>query len=264
MAFVCLMYHDVHRGHAPPGAPHSSTMYHVDAAAFERQMAAIERSGHPVVGLCDAVSTPARPAVTLTFDDGWRGTFETALPALRRRGWTAAVFVTRDFVGRPWFCTEHMIVDAAQAGFEIGVHGTTHRLLSACPTREVVAEFADCRAYLEDLLSRPVELGSLPGGSGDCRVAVCAAEAGLRVLCTSRPGLNAERTPALALRRVAVTRRTGEDDVARYCEGRVRPEQLRWTVAQVPHRVLGEARYTRLRRLVLDHQAGERHELFAP
>jgi peptidoglycan/xylan/chitin deacetylase (PgdA/CDA1 family) len=256
MRSIWLMYHDVTPIGDDSGAPGSARRYHVSTHAFRAQLDAIEARGVPVVAASRATSGDG-DSVVLTFDDGWLGSFDVALPMLVERGLTATYYVTREFVGRPGFCSESVLVEAANAGMEIGVHGTTHRMLSACSRDEVMYELRTCKDYLQSLLQRDVVSASVPGGDWTEAVAACAAEVGLTSLSTSRPGFNTPSTSPLALRRVAVTSETTVGDVTRYCRFDTRRESARWALLQAPRRLLGMQRYSRLRRRLLGERPGD-------
>ena len=263
MPSLALMYHDVHAGEAAPWIPATAAAYHVSTDTFSRQLALIKASGCRVLTIEELELTRnAKPSLSITFDDGWAGAFERALPLLEREGWKATVFVTRDFVGRKGFCTPAMIVEAARAGHEIGVHGTTHRMLSGCSPAEILEEFNACKEYLEGLIGRPVGSGSLPGGDVNEAIIGGARKAGLRRLCTSRPGVNTQRTSPLELRRIAVRRTTSDEAMSRYCGLRTQREVMRWIATEAAHRVLGMGTYSRLRRWLLDGSG--RNRLFEP
>ena len=259
------MYHDVYDGAPRPQVPASATVYHVARESFTAHLLAIERSGHRVVTVGDYLATStAGPSVVLTFDDGWIGAFEIALPLLLERGWRATAFVTRDFVGRRNFCGRDTLRDAAAAGMEIGVHGATHRMLSACTRDEIVAEFRECREYLEALLGQPVTNASIPGGDMTSTVVSCAREAGLRSLSNSRPGVNHSASSPFDLRRLAIRNSTRAADVQRYCRFSLRRERARWAALQMPRTILGMQRYSKLRRLILRERSPNTKEVFEP
>jgi peptidoglycan/xylan/chitin deacetylase (PgdA/CDA1 family) len=260
------MYHDVYCGRSSSLIPRSAAMYHVSAAQFRSHLDAIERSRVGVLTVGQFLGGGFKPAdsVALTFDDGWQGAFEVAMPLLLERGWRATFFITRDFVGRQGFCDAYMLRDAVAAGMEIGIHGTTHRMLSACSAAAVLEEFRACRVYLEDCLQRPVVHASLPGGDLTTLVIGGAREAGVESLCTSRPGLNFDTTSRFKLRRVAIRESTTGDDVARFCRFDLRRDQGRWLLLQVLRTTVGMKRYSHLRRLILRERAGHAGELFEP
>jgi peptidoglycan/xylan/chitin deacetylase (PgdA/CDA1 family) len=261
---VWLTYHDVHTGTPSPHAPPTAAVYHLSRSAFEAQCEAIESSGRPVLSVGEFLQSPRPDSVVLTFDDGWKGAFANAVPALAARSWKATFFVTKDFVGAPGFADTDDLARSHAAGMEIGVHGTTHRMLSACPREEVLRELSDCREYLESVTGEPVELGSLPGGERTRTVVAAAREAGLRCLCTSRPGINRRGTSPYALRRVPIRATTTTADVERFCRFDIRREVARWIAFQVPRRVLGVRNYQRLRRILLGGGEREEPELFRP
>ena len=209
MRSMWLMYHDVYTREPQAGVPRSASMYHLSQAAFLEHLRVIKASGRTVLTAREFLSGRAQESVVLTFDDGWRGAFEIAVPLLAEFGWKATFFVTRDFVGRDWFCERSMLVAAVEAGMELGVHGTDHRMLSACTRAEVAAQFSDCKAFLESIIGRPVEAASLPGGDVNDLIVSCARQAGLLSLCTSRPGINRGSTSPFALRRIAMRPATG-------------------------------------------------------
>jgi peptidoglycan/xylan/chitin deacetylase (PgdA/CDA1 family) len=202
--------------------------------------------------------------VVITFDDGWRGSFRIAVPMLQAMGWKATFFVTRDFVGRKGFCDQQMIRNAVAAGMEIGVHGTTHRMLSGCSTEEIVSEFATCKTFLESIVGAPVVSASLPGGDINHRITSCARAAGLTSLCTSRPGINMVGTSWFTLRRIPVRSTTAGPDIGRYCRYDVTKETIRWAALEVPRSIFGMKNYSRLRRRILGESAGHEGEVFNP
>ena len=157
-----------------------------------------------------------------------------------------------------------MLLEAAKAGMEIGIHGATHRMLSSCSRAEVVEEFRVCKDHLESLLGRSVEHASLPGGDLNQTVISCAKEAAIASLSTSRPGLNFRTTSRFDLRRVAIRESSSTADMARHCTFDLGREKARWTLLRMPRLVLGMKRYSRLRRLVLNEPGGDPSELFEP
>jgi peptidoglycan/xylan/chitin deacetylase (PgdA/CDA1 family) len=251
MSSVCLMYHDVYEVTCDPEVPRTAALYHISRNAFRNHLAEIRNSGWKVIPVRDYSKQVGQNTVVITFDDGWRGSFSTAVPMLQAAGWKATFFVTRDFVGRTGFCDPQMIREAADAGMEIGVHGTTHRKLSGRSSEDIVSEFATCKAFLESIVGVPVVSASLPGGEISPRITACARKAGMTSLCTSRPGINGPGTSSFALRRIAVRARTAGPDIARYCRFDVTKEVMRWAALEVPRSLLGIENYSRLRHWII-------------
>lgn len=247
MKSICLCYHNVYLGAPETGIPRGASMYHISLDSFERQIQAIKDSRHAVRTVSEYAKNRMGDSIVITFDDGWRGTFEHALPVLRAAGLRATFFITRDLIGREHFADEAFLREAANLGMEIGVHGTTHRLLSTCKPEELLWEFNTCRTWLEQLLGRDIRSASAPGGDWNPHIAVAARDSKLWALCTSRPGVNLETRSPFELSRVAIKDSTSLADCQRYCRFDVRKEQARCILLNIPRRLLGMKRYSELR-----------------
>lgn len=94
---VILCYHNVVA--EPPAEPHDAGL-HMAARTFERQMTWLRRAFEPVAlgTLLDRLrdGRPTRGLAAVTFDDGYRGFFQTALPILRALAIPVTVFVVAD------------------------------------------------------------------------------------------------------------------------------------------------------------------------
>lgn len=101
-----------------------------------------------------------RREIVLTFDDGYSGVADYAFAALKRRGWSATVFVNSSLIGcnNEWNCKDrirrcHMnedrIADLIDAGWEIGSHGVTHRSMVKLSEEELIHEVCDSQNVLK-------------------------------------------------------------------------------------------------------------------
>lgn len=264
MKSIWLMYHDIYEVRPVEAGPRTATMYHLPKDTFAKHISAIKELGCPVITVGEFLSgRGSSNSVVLTFDDGWRGAFEVAIPMLVEAGLRATFFRTRDFVGREGFCDSVMIIAAHKAGMEIGCHGSTHRMLSACSREEILWEWSSCKSFLESLLKHPVEYASLPGGDLNNQIIASARDCGLKAICTSIPGINNEVTDPFRIKRLAIRQNTDATTIKRYLRYQVVPEITRWSAFQIAPRVLGMRNYTKLRRWLVDSRAG-RKELFKP
>jgi Predicted xylanase/chitin deacetylase len=254
------MYHDVYADAPDPRIPRTAATYHISKDAFAEHLSVIEKSGNSVV----TAGQTAPDSVGITFDDGWAGAFEIAMPMLAEKGWKATFFITRDFVNRAGFCDEDMIIEAARQGMEIGVHGTTHRVLSACTREEMIYEWSACKDFLETLTGKPVEHASLPGGDLNEEIIDCAKKCGLKSISTSIPGIHDADSDAFRIKRIPIRESTSATDLKRYCRFSAAPEVIYWTVFQLPKRLIGMRNYTRLRRHLMDRRAAGQREIFKP
>lgn len=169
---------------------------------FERQLDAIEgrslRSGGLESLVALAEGRRIEPTVFLTFDDGFRDNYETAMPLLRERGHRAFVFVLPPLVdGGAAFEWPEMSADARRyaasmrsvtwpmleemkgVGWEIGSHTLTHPHLPALRGEELREELWESRARIVERLGS-CETLAYPFGEWSPAVAEAAAECGYR------------------------------------------------------------------------------------
>ncbi|MEO7188168.1 MAG: polysaccharide deacetylase family protein [Sphingomicrobium sp.] len=78
--------------------------WNVAPAMFDRQIAAIKRCADivpltEILSRCQADPAPDRPAVALTFDDGYANFYTQVLPILKRHDVPATVFVVTSLIG---------------------------------------------------------------------------------------------------------------------------------------------------------------------
>ena len=207
-----LMYHQV--GPHRPGSP--LNRWRVPEEDFLWQLDALARRGYRGIALrdlLDARSAQARRAV-LTFDDGYRGVLERALPALLSHGFSATVFVVADKIGgvNDWdaetpgepILSADKIRALHAAGVEIGSHGATHRALTGLSGDELHREVAGSRDTLERLLGAPVTSFCYPFGEFDDRVVEAVRAAGYRAATVIRGGISPDLSDPFRLKRVSV------------------------------------------------------------
>ena len=201
-AALVLMYHQIVPDLAPADwvpSPLADPRYGVREGEFARQMAHLRREGYEVLSLEALVSggdsslggSPERPAVAITFDDGYESDFTRAAPVLATYGLPATFFVTTGQIGRPGMMTEAMVAElSARPALRVGAHGESHRFLSALPEEECRGELLRSFSRIRQLTGRENVSMSAPGGRTDARVARLAREAGFCLLATSAPGLH--------------------------------------------------------------------------
>ena len=95
-----LTYH--HIADHSPTYPYDPNVADATPAQFRRQMEFVARYGTPI-GIDDLIRALAggplpRNPVMVTFDDGYRSCYETALPILRSVGVRATFFVSTSFI----------------------------------------------------------------------------------------------------------------------------------------------------------------------
>ena len=263
-SFICLMYHNVPgAGVDLTGVGASTTSYFVDKDRFADQLKEITSyggwflsakqvedffSGPPAE---TGASWPAGYPVLLTFDDGWRDSIEVAGPILQEHGCQAFLFVTTQFVGQPLFVDRRLLANLPRDQFRLGSHAQTHRLLSLLSDMEIRAELRESKSFLEDVGGHPVDALSIPGGAVDDRVRRIAVEAGYRLIFTSEIHRNSRATGPLAIGRLAIKRRTSSASLRRFVRQQITGEWMRRSILAGPKRLLGLARYQKVRNYLL-------------
>jgi len=249
---VFLMYHEIEEPGRPlcqaePGyvryVPHSSK--------FRSQMDFIKRQGWRGVSVSEALNhQPGN--IAITFDDGSETDLLFAAPILREFGFGATFYITTGFLGKPGYLSESQLRELCALGFEIGCHSMTHAYLTDLDDEGIHREVADAKSQLEQIIRRPVEHFSCPGGRYSQRVSQVARSAGYRSVATSRMQMNSASSDRFALGRVAVMRSTSLAEFAELCSGRgFKRRNLLVRLREGSRRLLGNAFYDRLRDAVL-------------
>ena len=191
---VSLLFHDVYvTDPAESGfVSDAANRYKLSVADFEAQLAGLARvrtdapsvRGSSASGRSEEQGLP----YAITFDDGGVSYYTLIADRLESRGWRGHCFVTTDCIGRRGFLDAAQIRELHARGHVIGSHSASHPArFSACSLEQMVREWRDSRARLEDLLGDAVTVASVPGGYFSAAVARAAAEAGLTVLFNSEP-----------------------------------------------------------------------------
>jgi peptidoglycan/xylan/chitin deacetylase (PgdA/CDA1 family) len=253
---IVLMYHRLGSGRLAGREP-GEEIYAVTPETFSAQLEVLATSRCSVLSFEAAASAwlegrklPER-TVTLTFDDGNASDHAEALPALARRGYQGAFFVSPALVGREGYVDWAQLRELADAGMTVGAHGLDHTLLSRLDDEGVRRQFRECRRLMQDRLGRSPDCMSLPGGAGGPRVVAIAREEGFRVIADSVPRRADPQRRAGTLPRFAVRRALDLDGFRSLVEH----QPLTLLRSTVRHRALlglratvGEGLYQRVRK----------------
>lgn len=121
---------------------------------FRRQMRTLAGSGLEVLPIAEAVDRLragglARPAVAITFDDGYRNNVTTALPVLQEFGFPATIFLTTGLVGTQRGLWPSRIVHALATTTEMSVEMDGRRFDLSTPSARHSAS-ADLQAMIKE------------------------------------------------------------------------------------------------------------------
>ena len=219
---------------------------------FEEQMAFLARA-RTVVPLADLLAgswTGSKPAVAITFDDGYRCVLDVAEPILQKHGFTAVCFVPSKWIGarNAWdefddaaapleVMDEGELREAERRGIAIESHGRSHMHLDQLSPQEVYDDLRESAERLQKVVGRRPRYLAYPYGAHTPAVREAARRAGFEVAFSiGRPG---EGT--FAHERVTIRREEGTRIYAFKTSGRY----LAWRYSRV-----GAAGYSAIRPLV--------------
>jgi len=250
---VFLMYHELEIPGRRLCQPEPGYVrYVLPEPAFRAQMDYLKTHGWQGLSVSQALAFPEGRNVTITFDDGCETDLLAAAPILRQAGFNATFFITCGRLGKPGYLSVAQLKEISGRGFEIGCHSMTHPYLTDLEEKDLRHEIYDAKSQLEQIIGRPVDHFSCPGGRCDQRVVTVARAAGYRTLSTSRIQANSADTDVFALGRVAILRDVSLSAFAAICEG-APLSRMRTLSAfrEAVRQILGNSLYEQLRATLL-------------
>lgn len=216
---LVLMYHRVGDAHNAWEA-----RYTIAPKVFAAHMQALQRKGFRAVPIDALVawlqggSVLPEGAMLVTFDDGFRGVRDHALPVLERLGWAFTVFLVSDLIGQDdaWTRARNPagvtyplldadeILDMQRRGVSFHSHTRSHASLPTLDDAALADQLVGSRAQLSQLLGHEVPYLAYPFGHVDERVEAAARAAGYRAAFSTRSGFNRRDVNPLRIRRLDV------------------------------------------------------------
>lgn len=214
-----LMYHRVGDAHNAWEA-----RYAITADGFAAHMRALAAAGYRPVEIDAFVdwleggaALPAG-AFLLTFDDGFQGVREHALPVLESLRWPFTVFLLSDLIGGQDVWTRasnpsgqtYPLLNAAEIrdmqgrGCSFHSHTRSHASLPTLNDAALADQLAGSRRALAELLGQPVDYIAYPFGHLDERVVAATRAAGYRAAFATQPGFNRQDVDRYRIRRLDV------------------------------------------------------------
>lgn len=261
-SWIALCYHDVQLEMPRTGG--GPDRFTVPLASFECMLDAIAEQGRMGCSLAVALAMSGRRRVAITFDDGTRGQYDHAFPALVARGMTATFYVTTDWVGRPGFMNWRQIRDLVSAGMSVQSHTRTHPFLSELGADALRAELGTSKQILDAELGQQTLEIAFPGGDPPARrLRHIIAESGYATAVGTLWGVNQDREVDRV--RNFVRRCTARGEITPAMARRVAAYDpwlnVNWRMKEAALRrirgTLGASRYSRWRRVLLDSLAGK-------
>ena len=256
---VFLMYHELELPDRPlcqsePGY----VRYILFAQDFLAQMEHLKMANWRGVSVTSALGFRDTRSVAITFDDGCESDLLTAAPILRKLDFGATFYVTSGFLGRRGYMSPAQLRELSDLGFEIGCHSMTHAHLNDLDDAGLHREIIDAKLQLEQIIGKPIEHFSCPGGRYNHRVAQIVREAGYRSMATSRTYANSPSTDRFELGRIPVMRGSTLNTFEEIYRGDgLWRLTMRNAIRDSAKRVLGNSFYDRVRSFIL--HAGKSH-----
>lgn len=216
---VVLMYHRI-------GDAHNAweRKYCVSPERFAAHMHLLADRGMKAVAIDDFVAWTAGEmdlpdgSFLLTFDDGFYGVYEHAMPVLSELKWPATVFLVSSLLGKKdiWCEKENpsgqtypllghvQIQEMRKQGFSFQSHSRTHADLTRISDAELRDEIAGARVELEDALGAAVPYLAYPYGRYNKRVMEMTRQAGYRAAFSVQPGFNRRGIDHYKIRRLDI------------------------------------------------------------
>ena len=214
-----LMYHRV-----GPAQNDWERRYCISPGLFARHMQQLATHGMHACRLDDLLCWLAGDielpvgSFLITFDDGFLGVYEHAVPVLRALGWTATTFLVSQLIGKcdEWcrthnpsgatypLMTQEQITAMQGMDFTFHSHTRLHPDLTTLSDDELATELKLSRVELEELLGKKVGCLAYPYGRYDERVLDAAKAAGYRVAFSTQPGFNRRDIDHYRIRRLEV------------------------------------------------------------
>jgi peptidoglycan/xylan/chitin deacetylase (PgdA/CDA1 family) len=158
------------------GLPDASTNWTSFSTTFTIPLGAVDMTVFHLIAhegtltIDDTSLTPYTPVgfnralVSLTFDDGYAGTYANGLPLLNKYGFTSTQFIISSLVGTPNYMTKAQIKAFSAAGHEIGSHSVTHPDMTTLTKAKYDQELANSKTNLEKWFGVPVTNFAFPEG----------------------------------------------------------------------------------------------------
>jgi peptidoglycan/xylan/chitin deacetylase (PgdA/CDA1 family) len=211
-AVPVLVYHVI--GTAPLGSTLEGL--YVPPSELRAQVGWLARTGWHAVTLDrvlaywrHGVALPPKPVV-LTFDDGYRGDWQYALPILRAHRFPGVLNLQ---IGN---LVPLRVRELMRAGWEIASHTFTHPDLTTVGSAQLRREVRESRYWLRRVFHVPARVFCYPYGRYDAAVVAAVAHAGYQAAETENEGWASPGEGLLTLDRIRIGPTTGVAGLAAF------------------------------------------------
>ena len=189
----------------------------VSPETFSMQMEYLYKNKYRVISLDEAADYINKSdkkglhrILAITFDDGYKSIYKSAMPVLKKYGFTASVFIPTKYIGKtsewinPSFplLTWSEILTMEKNGISFGSHGHSHQDLTGMPQAQARQELEVSKKILEEKLQKPVTSISYPYSKSNEYIENITLECGYKTLFSAISSeKNNQKNSFLLLRR---------------------------------------------------------------
>ncbi len=192
---LCYHYFGIDRS-IQPGIKEEDLRYITPITDFEATLTQLKSDGYEF-SLLSTATIPESERCVVTIDDAHRSVLTHAFPVMQRHAVVGVLFVVPTWVGRDGYLNWAEIQTLADHGWEIGVHGHTHRRLTTLSDSEIVQELTDARQAIQKYISQVKKSApdgdfpplAVPMGGISGRVERLARQQGFSYILTSHYGI---------------------------------------------------------------------------
>ncbi len=158
--------------------------------------------------------------VSLNFDDGYRSTYNNAVPILDAAGFKSDQFIVTSYVSGnfPAYINKDQLLTLQAHGHVIGAHTRTHPDLTTISQADAEIEIRGSREDLVSWGATPVNIFGYPFGAYNTSIQNLVRSIGFSAGRSSDGGYNDKRTSPYALRRQSMLNTTTLAEVKNYID----------------------------------------------
>ncbi|HWR41049.1 MAG TPA: polysaccharide deacetylase family protein [Patescibacteria group bacterium] len=142
---------------------------------------------------------PSRPVV-ITFDDGYRDTYEVVLPILKQHGFKSVLFLSVGEMEKRLKWQE--VREMKAAGMEIASHGVAHKDLTGMSREQQRQDIMQAKEILDRQLQQDTRYFCYPNGRYNQDTLEVLQAGGFLLAVTIDPGWAKKGDPQFALQRI--------------------------------------------------------------
>lgn len=179
---------------------------------FETEMKYIKENGYTTLTLDElydyfqnSIPVPDK-SIVITLDDGYADNYTDAFPILKKYDLKATIFIITSTVDKdPSYLTSEQMKEMESYGIKMASHTVTHKELNSLSYEEQYKELTGSKAFLENLLGRPINYIAYPSGKYNEDTVKAAKAAGYTMAFTTDGRWSDKSDGILTLDRVYIS-----------------------------------------------------------